>query len=397
MLSLRKRFWAEVDLDVAEANYNLIRSKLSRGVKLCCVVKANAYGHGAPVLAGLYEELGADWFAVSNIEEAIQLRQYGIKKPILILGYTPPECAALLSENNISQAVFSLDYARELGSFAAAEDVQVKIHIKLDTGMGRIGFSFKDEKRDGGSIDEIVAVSQSSHLVCEGIFAHFAVADGGKENRGYTDRQAELFGIAVAELSARGVSFEVRHMSNSAAIFDYPELDLDMVRAGIVLYGLPPSEEVDCTGLSPVLSLRGVVSHVKQAREGDRISYRGDFVAKEGMKIATVPCGYADGYSRLNSRGGGFMLINGKKASLVGRVCMDQLMLDVSDIEDVKCGDIVTVIGEQGVERITADDVARICGTINYEIVCDIGERVPRFYLRNGKIVAVKDNIIPLT
>ena len=394
MLPQRKRFWAEVDLDVAEANYNIIRSKLARGVKLCCVVKANAYGHGAPMLARLYEELGADWFAVSNIEEAMQLRQHRIKKPILILGYTPPECAPLLSANNISQTVFSLDYARELESFAAAEEMQIKVHIKLDTGMGRLGFSFKGGDRDRQSLDEIVSVSQSSHLVCEGIFTHFAVADEGERSRGYTERQAEFFKLATEELSARGVTFDIRHAANSAATFAFPETELDMVRAGIVLYGLSPSEDVDCTGLSPILSLHAVVSYVKETSAGDKISYGGDFVATDGMKIATVPVGYADGYRRENSRSGGYMLINGKKASIVGRICMDQLMLDVSDIEGVKRGDIVTAIGEQGGERITADNLAHLCGTINYEILCGIGERVPRFYLRNKKIVAVKDNII---
>ena len=394
MLPQRKRFWAEVDLDVAEANYNIIRSRISHGVKLCCVVKANAYGHGAPMLAKLYEELGADWFAVSNIEEAMQLRQHRIKKPILILGYTPPECAALLSANNISQTVFSLDYARELESYAAAEDMKIKIHIKLDTGMGRLGFSFKDEKRDSGSIDEIVSVSYSSHLVCEGIFTHFAVADEGEKSRKYTEHQAELFKVALSKLGDRGVSFEIRHAANSAATLAFPETELDMVRAGIVLYGLSPSEAIDNAGLSPILSLRAVVSYVKEAREGDRISYGGDFLAREGMKIATVPVGYADGYRRENSRSGGFMLVNGKKAQIVGRICMDQLMLDVSNIEGVKRGDIVTVIGEQEGESITADSLARLCGTINYEILCGIGERVPRFYLKNKKIVAVKDNII---
>ena len=246
MLPQRKRFWAEVDLDVAKANYDIIRSRLTRGVKLCCVVKANAYGHGAPMLAKLYEELGADWFAVSNIEEAMQLRQHRIKKPILILGYTPPECAPLLSANNISQTVFSLDYARELESFAAAEDMQVKIHIKLDTGMGRLGFSFKDEKKDAASIDEIALATESAHLVCEGIFTHFAVADEGEKSSERTKRQAELFGVAVGALKERGVSFEIRHAAHSAAPLAFPETELDMVRAGIVLYGLSPSD-ADCS------------------------------------------------------------------------------------------------------------------------------------------------------
>ena len=400
MLPQRKRFWAEVDLDVAEKNYNLIRSKLRSGVKLCCVVKANAYGHGAPKLARLYEELGADWFAVSNIEEAMQLRQHRIKAPILILGYTPPECAPLLSANNISQAVFSLDYAQELNSYASAEDMKVKIHIKIDSGMGRIGFSYKHSEKLGDplhshtSIEQIISACRLSNLIPEGVFTHFAVADEGKRQSDYTRQQFELFSEAVAKIEASGIRFDIKHAANSAATFEFSDFGLDMVRAGIVLYGLSPSPEIDCEGLSPVLSLRAVVSFVKVTHEGERISYGGDFVAKEGMKIATVPVGYADGYRRENGQSGGFMLINGKKAAIVGRICMDQLMLDVTDIEDVKRGDIVTAIGDDGGSSITADQLAKLCGTINYEILCGVGERVPRFYLRNKKIVAVKDSII---
>jgi len=223
MLPQRKRFWAEVDLDIAEKNYNLIRSRLDPSVKLCCVVKANAYGHGAPRLASLYEELGADWFAVSNIEEAMQLRQHRIKRPILILGYTPPKCAPLLSANGISQTVFSADYAEELNHYAASENMKVNIHIKLDTGMGRIGFSYKHPEADKKSIDEIVSSCRLSHLTPQGIFTHFSVADEGDKQRSATERQFALFSDAVEKIEAEGIKFEIRHAANSAAAFEFPE------------------------------------------------------------------------------------------------------------------------------------------------------------------------------
>lgn len=395
MLSQRKRFWAEVDLDAARYNFQQIKKGLNKETKLCCVVKANAYGHGAVYLAKLYEKLGADWFAVSNIEEAIQLRQSGIKLPVLILGYTPAECAALLAENAISQSVFSYEYGEELSKCAVEAGVQVNIHIKLDSGMGRIGFSCKHGKADLQSLEAAKQVCQMPNLNPEGVFTHFAVADEGENGEAYTMAQYTHFTEAVNWLQTEGIAFSIRHCANSAGIADYPELQMDMVRAGVVLYGLKPSSAVlHCPPLKPVLSLKTVVSQVKEIEPGDCVSYGCTYRAEKKKKIATVPVGYADGFWRSNAKVGTCMLLHGKKVPIVGRVCMDQLMLDVSDISAVKPGDLVTVLGTDGGTTVSADDLANANSTINYEIVCAVGERVPRFFMENGEIVAVKDNII---
>lgn len=392
-ISKRKRFWAEIDLDAAEANFKLIRSRLAPGVKLCCVVKANAYGHGAVYLSRLYERLGADFFAVSNIEEAMQLRGGGISTPILILGYTPVSCASILAENGISQTVFSSAYAKELSQSALACGASVKIHIKLDTGMGRIGFDCVHGT--GLAVSPILEACRLGGLVPEGIFTHFALADEGKEGREFTKLQFERFTDTVNALADCGVRFDIRHCANSAAAFDYPEYHLDMVRAGVVLYGIAPSGEVGgCGELKPVMSLRSVISMVKEIEGGDTVSYGCTYRAPSKRLIATVPVGYADGFWRSNSENGTQMLVRGRRVGIVGRVCMDQLMLDVSDVEGVCEGDYVTVIGNDGGETVSVSELARRNGTIGYELVCAIGERVPRFYLRGDKIVYVKDNII---
>ena len=374
-----KRYWAEVDLGAAKANYNLIRSRLNASTKLCCVVKANAYGLGVLPMASLYQSLGADFFAVANIDESITLRQGGIVKPILILGYTPPEYARALAENSISQTVFSLDYAEELNSFAVSEGVTLKIHVKVDTGMGRIGFLHKSFS-DSLAIEEIAAVAALPSFVPEGIFTHFSVADNSERNADYTKKQFELFLDVCKRLNDRGISFSIRHAANSAASVAFPEFQLDMVRAGIILYGLLPSSTLFLQGLRPVLSIKAVVSFVKECRAGERIGYGGDFVTEEGTRIATIPGGYADGYRRFAKEKQGYVLIGGRPAKITGRICMDQFMVDVTHIEGVKRGDVVTVLGEDGDEAITADHLASLWGTINYEVLCGIGQRVPRIY-----------------
>lgn len=392
-ISKRKRFWAEIDLDAAESNFSTIRRGLPSGVKLCCVVKANAYGHGAVYLSRLYERLGADFFAVSNIEEAMQLRDGGISTPILILGYTPVSCAAILAENNISQTVFSPSYARELSQSATSHGVSVKMHIKLDTGMGRIGFDCTHGTE--AVLPSLVEACKLPGLVPEGIFTHFALADEGEDGESFTRLQYGRFISAVDALAERGITFELRHCANSAASLDYPEYCLDMVRAGVVLYGISPSDKIrNSAGLIPVMSLRAVISMVKEIDEGDTVSYGCTYRAPSKRLIATVPVGYADGFWRSNAESGTQMLVRGRRVGIVGRVCMDQLMLDVSDVCGVSEGDYVTVIGSDGGERIDVSELARNNHTIGYELVCAIGERVPRFYLSNGRIVHVKDSII---
>ena len=379
MNTLRKRTWAEIDLDAIRGNYSIIKSATAS--KLCCVIKANGYGHGAVELAKLYEELGADFFAVSNIEEALQLRSNQIIKPILILGYTPVECAALLSTNNISQCVYSLEYAEKLN----AQEVDVKVHIKLDTGMGRIGFR-QDE------LDDALKACQLQNLITEGVFMHFAVADESTGGEDYTRKQFEKFQIVYQYLESHGVHFDIHHCANSAAIFDYPEFHLDMVRAGVVLYGLKPSDKVvNLPELKPALTLKSVISHIKEIEPGYSLSYGRAFVADKAMRVATVPIGYADGFWRTNGNQKYAVMIGDKYAIILGRVCMDQMMVDVSEIE-CHCGDQIIIFGAE--EKCCADEIARVNGTINYEVVCAIGERIPRAYYKDSQIVSWKDNLV---
>lgn len=384
----RRRTWAEIDLDAAE--YNLKKVKESASTKLCCVIKANAYGHGAIQLARLYQEIGVDYLAVSNIEEAIQLRRNGVYLPILILGYTSCDCAKLLAENDITQCVYSYEYGKQLAWNALKENVIVKIHIKIDTGMGRIGFLCRSSCVN--EIDKAVEVCKLQHLNVEGVFTHFAVADESNVGKAYTQEQFNCFVNAIDIFKQCGVEFKIRHCANSAAIFDYPETHLDMVRAGVVLYGLKPSEEVkNLPELKCVMSVHSVIAHIKTVMPGQTISYGRTYMATLNKKIATVPIGYADGFRRMNGKYGYCLLVNGKPARIVGRVCMDQLMIDVTDI-DCNVGDEVIVFGDG--QYSTANEIAKLNGTINYEIVCDVGERVPRAYMRHGDIIEWQDNIL---
>lgn len=391
MLTQRKRYWAEVNLDAICYNFEQIRARLCENTKICCVVKANAYGHGAVCLAQLYEGLGADFFAVSNIEEAIQLRENGINKPVLILGYTPAECVELLEKYDISQSVFSAEYAESIANKAMEMGLKIKIHIKLDTGMGRIGFDAKNNS----CVEQVCNICKNKSFIPEGIFTHFAIADGGNDGAEYTKMQFEHFTNTVTELENMGVSFAIRHCANSATIADYPEYQLDMVRAGIVLYGLQPSQDVlHPLDLKETLCLKAIISQVKALKKGDSVSYGCTFTADKDMVIATVPAGYADGYWRSNSQNGAYLLVQGKKAPIVGRVCMDQLMIDVTGIDNVSAGDIVTVMGTDGTEKIDAESLAVLNDTIGYEILCSIGERVPRVYKKDNEVIAVKDSIV---
>lgn len=386
-----ERTWAQVDLDAVAQNYRTIRGALPAGVKLCCVVKANAYGHGASKLAPLYQRLGADWFAVSNIEEALQLRRCGITRPVLILGYTPVSCAETLARENFSQCVYSAEYGRLLSQQAQSAGVTVKIHIKLDTGMGRLGFQVPGEGED--SVAGAAGVCRLPGLAPEGIFTHFASADEGAGGDDFSNRQVDLFVSALNQLKAEGITFAIRHCANSAALSDHPECRLDMVRAGIVLYGLQPSGDLrQPLPLTPAMSLKSVVSHVKTVAPGTTISYGRTFVAQQEMKIATVPIGYADGFWRQNSPAGAKLTLRGQQAPILGRVCMDQLMLDVTHIPDVTMGDEVTVFGTA--PAMTAEEMAVANGTIGYEVVCAVGERVPRLYVENGQTVDLLDNLM---
>lgn len=385
-MNMVKRTWAEISLNAIEHNYNVIRNKVADDTKVCCVIKADGYGHGAVELSQIYEKLGADFFAVSNIDEGIEIRKSGSKLPIVILGYTPVSEAENLAEYDISQAVFSLEYAKELSEKCVEEDCICKMHIKVDSGMSRIGFMCQEFPRDEYSIEEICEACCLPNLEVEGLFTHFCVSDEDAEGREFTKKQYENFIHVRDSLKKRGVDISVVHCSNSGAIEDYPETCCDMVRAGIILYGLAPSSKLaDRLDLVPAMTLKTVVAFVKEVQKGATISYGRTFTADRKMKIATVPIGYADGFIRQNAKDG-YMMVNGKKAKIVGRICMDQTMLDVTDIEDVKTGDEVVVFGTGENGEPTADSLAENTGTINYETVCLVGKRVPRIYIKDGKI-----------
>ena len=384
-----KRTWAEISLDAIAHNFGEIRRKAGDSAKLCCVVKADGYGHGAVELAHIYEELGADFFAVSNIDEGIEMRSSGIGLPIVILGYTPVKDAAKLSNYNISQAVFSLDYAKALSRKCQKAGCSVRIHIKADTGMSRIGFMCQEFPRDERSIEEICEACELPGLVPEGLFTHFCVSDESDEGREFTEKQYRNFLHVRDALREAGREIPLCHCSNSGAIEDYDKTYCDMVRAGIILYGLAPSPKLQGKlDLIPAMTLKTSVAYVKELKAGATVSYGRTFTAEKDMKIATVPIGYADGYVRANAKDG-YMMVNGQKARIVGRICMDQTMLDVSDIDHIEQGDEVIVFGTGAGGEPTADTIAKNTDTINYEVVCLVGKRVPRIYYRNGKVTEV--------
>ncbi len=386
-----RRTWLEINTDALRANYGAIRDITSPGAKIMAVVKADAYGHGVENVVKELALCGCDWFAVSNLEEAIQVRSVCSDCGVLILGYTPAEYAGVLALNNISQAVFDSVYADELSAQADKEGVTVSIHLKVDTGMCRLGFIYHDSERDSGTADEIARVCALPGLYPEGIFTHFARADEEGEGEVFTRLQFDLFLSLLNELEIDGLTFEYRHCCNSAATVLFPECHLDMVRPGVILYGLAPSETVkNHLALTPAMQMKTVVSMVKDIDEDSAVSYGGTFVSKKKMRVATVPIGYADGYPRSIS-GNTSMLINGHRVPVIGRICMDQCILDVTDVDGVKPDMSVTVFGRNKGNEITVDEIAKKHGTINYEIICGINKRVPRVYTGEGRIVAIAD------
>lgn len=385
-MHISRRTWAEVDLTAARHNFNIIKEK-AKGCKICCVVKADGYGHGANVLSKLYEDLGADFLAVSNIDEAEELRVYGITLPILILGYTPVDEAKRLLNLKLTQAVYCLDFAKALSQKCEELGGKLDVHVKIDTGMSRIGFMCQSFPRDNSSIDEIAEVCALKGLNATGIMAHFSVADEGDEGREYTSAQLAAFDYTVNALKEKGIEFDVIHHANSAGTEDYENAHKTMVRAGIILYGLAPSKKLEgALPLKPLMTLKTSVASVKKIYKGTTVSYGRTFEAEKDMTVATVTIGYADGYFRDFSNKG-YMLLKGRKCRILGRVCMDQTIIDVSDVEDVKIGDEVTVFG--ATEPPTVNDLADFADTINYEIVCAVSKRVPRYYQKNGKTVDV--------
>lgn len=363
------RVYAKVDLGAICANIDAMKAAAG-DTALYAVIKANGYGHGAVAVATALSGRVAG-FCVATAEEALELRSAGIAQPILILGYVFPECNEQLILHDIMLTVFDYESAEHLSAAATKLGKQVKIHIKLDTGMSRLGFM-----PDRESVDDICRIARLSGIVVEGIFSHFACAD--EKDKTSAMAQLKTFNEFADTLQAKGVSIPVLHLSNSAGIIDLPEARFNMVRCGISTYGLYPSDEVDrgAVHLTPAMSIYSHIALLKTVEAGTPVSYGSTFVTERQTRIATVPVGYADGYPRSLSNKG-YMLVHGKKAPVLGRVCMDQLMIDVTDIEDVSRGDEVVVMG-QGVD---ADTLSRLSGRLHYELVCDINMRVPRVYV----------------
>lgn len=371
-MNFLRRTWAEIDIDALAHNFEIIKSSAGNAA-VCAVVKADAYGHGAKDISLALQQNGADCFAVSNIEEALELRDYGITKPILILGYTPSEYVRELESYDITQCVYSLEYAADLSKSAMAFGVNIKIHIKLDTGMGRLGFDCRSDKLCG--IDDALKTAAMPNFEFEGIFTHFAVSDRNPKNEdGFTDRQYELFCKAIECFKNAGLAPRICHCCNSAATLSDNDKHLDMCRTGIILYGLTPDYDLNLKqNFIPVMSVKSVVSQVKAVDSDTTVSYGRTYKTSKKTKIATIACGYADGYPRLLSNKG-YVMIAGKKAPIVGRVCMDQFAVDVTDMPQVKMGDEVILFGKE----LPVEELAHLAGTINYEIVCGISPRVKR-------------------
>ncbi|MBW4827693.1 MAG: alanine racemase [Clostridiaceae bacterium] len=380
--------WAEIDLDSLAHNIKEVRRITNKEALVTAVVKANAYGHGSIEAAKVFLENGADRLAVATLSEAVELRRVGINVPILILGYTPDSQHKIAVENGIIEAIYKLESAEKLSQVAGSLNKRAKVHIKVDSGMGRIGFPPVNS-----SIDKIEKIFKLPNLEIEGIFTHFAKAD--EVDKSYTEKQFKNYKWVIEKLEDRNIQIPIKHVSNSATTIDLPEYNLNMVRGGIMIYGLYPSDEVDKEkiSLNPAMTLKAKIAHLKEVPEGTGISYGQIFVTKRKSKIATIPIGYADGFTRLLTSKTE-VAIKGKRAPIVGKICMDQCMIDVTDIEDVKVGDEVVLFGDgsNGVPHI--DEVAEKLGTINYEIVCMVGRRVPRVYTKDGKIIKIIDYLL---
>ncbi len=378
------RVYASIDLDAVEYNMKSMKRNLRPGVGMIGVVKTDGYGHGAVPVAQTIDPY-VQGFAVATIEEALILRRHGFAKPILILGVTHSDRYCSLIEEEIRPAIFTMEQAAPLSDLAVEMGTRAKIHLALDTGMGRIGLP-----SDASGIERAAAIAALPGIDVEGMFTHFARAD--ETDKTSAREQYRRYLSFAQRLEERGVVIPVKHCGNSAAIIDLPEMGLNQMRAGISIYGIYPSDEVrrDVVDLHPVMGLHSYVTYVKDVMPGQSISYGGTFTASRPMRVATIPVGYGDGYPRGLS-GNGYVLIHGQEAAILGRVCMDQFMVDVSHIPDVAVDTEVTLIGQDGKAAIRVEDLSERCGRFPYEMVCDIGKRVPRVYLRGGAIVGTKD------
>lgn len=381
------RVWADVDLDAVHFNMEQMHGNISCSAKMMGIIKTDAYGHGAVQIARELETLDYVFgMGLATAEEALILRHCGIKKPLLVIGYTFPYSYAKLIDNEIRMTVFKSSMLSEIEKEAERQNKKAIVHIKVDTAMSRIGI-----RPDDSGIAFIRECLSQKNIIVEGIFTHFAKAD--EADKGPVMKQLHTYQDFLKRAEEEtGYRIPIHHCSNSAGIVEIKEANMDMVRAGITLYGLWPSEEVsrDIIRLKPVLSLKSHIVYVKEIEKGTQVSYGGTYCAEETMKIATIPVGYGDGYPRALSNKG-FVLIHGKRAKILGRVCMDQMMVDVSDIDNVMDGDEVTLIGQDGAECITMEELGGLSGRFNYELACDLGKRIPRVYHKNGVVTDTKD------
>ena len=382
-----QRVWAEVDLDAIRENMVHMKENIAENTKILAVIKTDGYGHGGVPIAKMLEQLDFMFgYAAATYEEAHVLREAGVKKPILILGYTFPYCYEELIREEIRPAVYRRDTAEELAAAAAKVGKKAKVHIKVDTGMGRIGITPDEE-----GLEFVRFLIEHPELEVEGIFTHFAKSD--EADKTSANHQLELFQNFIDKIQTElGITIPVKHCSNSAAILEMPQANMDMVRAGITTYGLYPSEEVskDIVPLRAAMSLYSHIVYCKTIHAGQSVSYGGLFTAQKDTRVATIPVGYGDGYPRSLS-GRGYVLIHGKRAPILGRVCMDQFMVDISEIPEAMDGDKVTLLGMDGTERITAEELGELSGRFNYEFVCVLGKRIPRVFYRDGKRIASQE------
>ncbi len=385
MSANNKRYFrveADINLDAIYHNVEQIKKFTGTNKKLMIVIKADGYGHGAIPIAKKIDGI-VDGYGIAIIEEGIELRKAGISKDILILGYTPPQHFKDLIKYNITPSVFQYSMALELSKEAVLQKKTVPVHIKIDTGMSRLGFFNKEN-----DIKEIIKISKLDGIRIEGIFTHFACADETDKSISY--KQLNDFLQMISSLEKEGLNIPLKHISNSAGIIDLPEANLDMIRCGIATYGLYPSTKVSHTNidLQAAMSLKSHVGFIKEVDKGTGVSYGRTYITSKRIKIATIPVGYGDGYPR-NLSSKGRVLINGKYAPIIGRICMDQFMVDVTDIKDVKQGDVVTLIGKDGSESITVGELAQLSGRFNYEFICNIGKRIPRLYYSNKELTEI--------
>lgn len=388
------RAWAEINLDNIAHNISEIRKKIGADTKLLAVIKADGYGHGYKEVARVAVDNGADFFGVASADEAMQLRKNGFETPILILGPVIESEYKDVIENNIAIPVFDRQTAKNISSVAEKIGKKAIIHIKIDTGMSRIGYVADGLEGTADRIaEEVVYLTSLPNIVAEGIFTHFAKADEPESD--FTDIQYERFVSVCEAVKSRGVDIALRHCCNSCGIMNYPQYHLDMVRSGIITYGYYPYDGADKEGLSilPAMQLKATVTDVKRIGGGVGVGYGGTYVTEHPIDIATFSIGYADGYFRsLSSKGE--VIVGGNIANVIGRVCMDQTMADVSGIKNIKIGDEVILFGTDGNNTITVDSVAAKAGTINYEVLSVVGKRVPRVYIKDGKVVKVLNYLV---